>query len=161
MEVLKKEYEIFSHMHGDERKVMIFEATNYAHYEDIPLGRFNVDWNHFDTAIDFTYRNRYKWIRTENFNDFHRAMQYMLLSFYFNGYCTPRLYDLAFEVTENRDQTYEEGDKAFKIFYHIEFSGKKLNCYMVIYKCYLNQNGVPTLDQTLRWHNHDEDPVDL
>ena len=39
----KNEYEIFSHMHGDERNVMIFEATNYAHYEDISLGRFNVD----------------------------------------------------------------------------------------------------------------------
>ena len=95
----ENEYEIFSHMHGDERNIMIFEVSNYAKYEDIPLGRFNVDWNNFDTAMNYTYRDRYRWIRRDNFNDFHRAIQYMLLSFYFNEYCTPHHYTLAFEAS--------------------------------------------------------------
>ena len=62
----------------------------------------------------------------------------------------PRHYTEAFEAIEKRALTYEEGLKAYNIYDHIAFSGKKVNCYMVVYKCFLNQNGVPTIDQTLR-----------
>ena len=55
-----KEHEIFSHMHGDEINVKIFEVSNYARHEDIPLGRFNVEWNNFDTAMDLKYINKYR-----------------------------------------------------------------------------------------------------
>ena len=155
--VFETEYEIFSHMNADEINVRIFEVSNYPRYEDIPFGRFNVEWNNFDDAMDFKYMNRYRWITKHDFNDFHRAMQYILLSFYFTDRCMPRPYTLMVEETEGREVSYEEGLNVSYIYNHIAFSGKHTNCYMAIKKYDRDFNGKRVLQERVIAHNNADD----
>ena len=120
---------IFAHMNGVDENIQIFEVTNYDRHEDIPLGRFNVEWNNFGAAMDLRVALGYKLVDRDNYNDFHRGMQYMLLSFYINPQTIPSVYVQNVKKTEGREVSPEERSRVSRIHFHIQ-NAKSVNCLM-------------------------------
>ena len=118
---------------------MIYEATNYQQYSDIPLGRFNVDWDDFNTVHVLPQRVNFHMVREDRFTDFHRALQYMLLSFYYNDNCQG--YDVPCidgEMIQNHE--WFNMGKALFFTQHVK-TALTINCYFARYNCIYDQFG--------------------
>lgn len=87
------EVELFTHLSGqpgDSPNFMLYEITNYfitanpteRDYARIPMGRWNIAFNDHTAAMQDLRIFRYHPIMYNKFTDFHRSLQYMLLSFY-------------------------------------------------------------------------------
>ena len=79
------ELEVIKHLSplpGDPAHIRVYESTNYDNYNEIPLVKFNIEWNEFFIPTEPRHRDRYRLLGRNNFTPFHRALQYILLSFY-------------------------------------------------------------------------------
>ena len=135
--------------YGDD--VRVYEATNYQDYSDIPIGRFNVDWDNFNTVLNLPQRVNYRQIN--ELSDFHRALQYMLLSFYFNQNCAA--YDVL--ATDGRliqdHPIWYNLPKAIFFTEHVR-RASTINCYFATYRYMYDQFGRRQLVRSVITHNN-------
>ena len=132
--------------------VMVYEATNYQQYSDIPIGRFNVDWNNFNTALVLPQRVNYRLVREDRFTDFHRALQYMLISFYFNENCAA--YDVpAIDDELIQNHYWYNMPKALFFTEHVR-KALTINCYVARYTFIYDQFGRRQLVRSIIVHNN-------
>ena len=125
------ELELFSHMFalpGDPVNFYMFEATNYTNireYNKIHLCKFNITWNNFELVTPREHRNRFQFIN--RCYDFHRSLQYMLLSFYINS-------EIDIHFPKNEQGTlvsWYNNDIHDYIVYYTTVYGKRLDAYLV------------------------------
>ena len=78
------ELDLISHLFplpGDLPNFRMYECFNHEHYEQIPLAMFNIEFDNFPHLIGrFPVYQRE--LHQSQLNDFHRSLQYMLLSYY-------------------------------------------------------------------------------
>ena len=128
----------------------VYEATNYRDYSDIPIGRFNVDWDNFNTVLNLPQRVNYRW--TIELSDFHRTLQYMLISFYFNQNC------IAYDVPASDGRLIQNHQwynlpKAIFFTEHVR-RASTINCYFATYRYMYDQFGRRQLVRSVITHNN-------
>ena len=140
-----------AHMDGDHENIKIYEAKNYDSYDDIPLGRFNVDWNDFTLAMQDDCRYDYSELPTILFTHFHRHLQYMLLSFY--KIMTEEDENLGRDgVSLINSQPWYDESKSQALYLNITYIGLIINCYMVVLKEQRNAAGRRVLVEHIKRH---------
>lgn len=124
-----------SYMDGDLDNIKIFEASTYETDTEIPIGRFNVDWNDFTQAMQDHEKRRYLSYGREYFPQLYRKIQYMLLSFYIREPPPDAPMGLGRDgVSRLEQQPWFSPRKTDELNTFINEYGANINCYMYVHK---------------------------
>ena len=61
---------------------MVYEFTNYDSPNDMKWVKFNIAWNNFPLIIQDVFAGQFRLCHREDFSALHRAIQYIILSYY-------------------------------------------------------------------------------
>ena len=151
---LGSELETILHMSplpGDAPNIMVFEAHNYGNYNNIPWGNFNIDWNNFAMVMDVDWRDDFHQITANGFTDFHRGVQYMLLSLYHTDACQPRGLGRD-RVSYLENQPWYNDDLADSLYNHVYREGKSIVKFTTTYHYVLGYFGRQVLVKHIKQH---------